>query len=139
MISADKIFTFFKEKKKIALIFILLSIGLLLVALSSIEQTDENDSDSLSEYKEELEERLEKLCSEVDGVGKCTVMVTFSRGEENTYKGNQIIETRPPEVLGVTVVCDGGDSTAVKARLVQMLSALFDIGSNRIAVLPTKN
>lgn len=139
MISADKLFTFFKEKKKIALILILLSIGLLFVALSSVEQADTTDSEGLTEYKAELEERLEKLCSEVDGVGKCTVMVTFVRGEENTYKGNQLTETRPPEVLGVTVVCDGGDSSAVKARLVQMLSALFDIGSNRIAVLPSKN
>lgn len=139
MFSANSIITFLKEKKKIALILILIALGLLLVALSSVDNTDAVDTDGLSEYKEELEGRLEKLCSQVDGVGKCTVMVTFSRGEENTYKGNQLTESRPPEVLGVTVVCDGGDSTAVRARLTQMLSALFDIGSNRIAILPSKN
>lgn len=139
MFSANSIITFLKEKKKIALILILIALGLLLVALSSVDNTDAADTDGLSEYKEELEGRLEKLCSQVDGVGKCTVMVTFSRGEENTYKGNQLTESRPPEVLGVTVVCDGGDSTAVRARLTQMLSALFDIGSNRIAILPSKN
>lgn len=139
MFSANSIITFLKEKKKIALILILIALGLLLVALSSVDNTDAADTDGLSEYKEELEGRLEKLCSQVDGVGKCTVMVTFSRGEENMYKGNQLTESRPPEVLGVTVVCDGGDSTAVRARLTQMLSALFDIGSNRIAILPSKN
>ena len=139
LILPDKFITFFKEKKKIALILVLVSLGLMLVALSSIGQEAAPDGTSLSEYKADLEKRLEKLCSEVDGVGKCSVMITFSRGEENTYKGNQLTESKPPRVLGVTVVCDGGDRTEVRARLSQMLCVLFDIGSNRVAVLPSKN
>ena len=139
MILADRFAGFFKGKKKIALIIILVSLGLMLVALSSLGSSEAEDSSGLSEYKEELEKRLEKLCSEVDGVGRCTVMVTFSRGEENTYKGSRLVESKPPEVLGVTVVCDGGESAAVKARLSQMLCALFNIGANRVAVLPSKN
>ena len=117
----------------------MVSLGLMLVALSSVGQEATPEGTTLSEYKEDLEKRLCKLCSEVDGVGKCTVMVTFSRGEENTYKGNQLTESKPPRVLGVTVVCDGGDRSDVRARLSQMLCALFDIGSNRVAVLPSKN
>ena len=136
---ADRLVTFFKEKKKIALILVLVSLGLMLVALSSVSSPNESEQAGLSEYKEELEKRLEKLCSEVDGVGRCSVMVTFSRGEENTYKGSQLTESKPPRVLGVTVVCDGGESAAVRARLSQMLCALFDIGANRVAVLPSKN
>lgn len=136
---SDRLVTFFKGKKKMALILILVSLGLMLVALSSATSADPAEQGSLSEYKEELEKRLEKLCSEVDGVGRCTVMVTFSRGEENTYKGSQLTESKPPRVLGVTVVCDGGESSAVRARLSQMLCALFDIGANRVAVLPSKN
>lgn len=139
MFSRNDLITFFKGKKRLTFILILLSVGLLLVALSSVNKTEVTDSADLSEYKEELEERLERLCSEVDGVGRCTVMVTFSRGEENTYKGSKLTESRPPEVLGVTVVCDGGDNATVRARLTEMLSALFGIGSNRIAVLPSKN
>ena len=139
MILLNKIIEAFKGKKKIALILLLVSLGLMLIAISSMDAGLEADSNDLSEYKEALEKRLEKLCSEVDGVGKCTVMVTFSRGEENTYKGSQLTESKPPEVLGVTVVCDGGDSAQVKARISQMLCALFDIGANRVAVLPSKN
>ena len=135
----NKFIEAFKGKKKIALILLLVSLGLMLIAISSIDSGGEVDSSDLSEYKEALEKRLEKLCSEVDGVGKCTVMVTFSRGEENTYKGSQLTESKPPQVLGVTVVCDGGDRSEVKARLSQMLCALFDIGANRVAVLPSKN
>ena len=139
MILVNKIIEAFQGKKKIALILLLVSIGLMLIAISSIDSGGEVDSSNLSEYKEALEKRLEKLCSEVDGVGRCTVMVTFSRGEENTYKGSQLTESKPPRVLGVTVVCDGGDSAQVKARLSQMLCALFDIGANRVAVLPSEN
>ena len=135
----NRFILFFKEKRKIALILILASLGLMLVAISSIGSDGAVESEGLSEYKQELERSLEKLCSEVDGVGRCSVMVTFSRGEENTYKGSQLTESKPPRVLGVTVVCDGGDSATVKARLSQMLCALFDIGANRVAVLPSKN
>lgn len=136
---ADRLLSFLKGKKKITLILILAALGLMLVALSSVGTSEVAESGELAEYKEELEKRLEKLCSEVDGVGKCTVMVTFSRGEENTYKGSQLTESKPPRVLGVTVVCDGGDNSLVKARISQMLCALFDIGANRVAVLPSKN
>ena len=139
MIWVDKLTTLLKGKRKIAFFLILISLGLMLVALSSVGSDSSAKAEPLSEYKEELEERLEKLCSEVDGVGKCRVMVTFSRGEENTYKGTQLIESKPPRVLGVTVVCDGGDNATVRAHLSQMICALFDIGANRVAVLPSKN
>ena len=139
MTLVDRLILFFKEKRKIALILILASVGLMLVAISSVGTETAAEGDGLGEYKAELEKSLEKLCSEVDGVGRCSVMVSFSRGEENTYKGSQLTESKPPRVLGVTVVCDGGDSATVKAPLSQMLCALFDIGTNRVAVLPSKN
>ena len=121
------------------LLLLLVSVGLMLVAISSVDSEASAEPEGLSEYREELEKSLEKLCSEVDGVGKCNVMVSFSRGEENTYKGNQLIESKPPRVQGVTVVCVGGDSALVRSRLTQMICALFDIGANSVAVLPSKN
>ena len=65
-------------------------------------------------------------------------MITFERGEERTYKGSQIIETKPPRVLGVSVLCEGGASDRVRAEITEMLCALFDIGANRVSVLPLK-
>ena len=40
--------------------------------------------------------------------------------------------------MGVTVVCDGGKSDRVRADICELMRALFDIGSNRIAVLERK-
>ena len=89
----------------------------------------------LGEYKERTEGELESLCHSVSGVGRCRVYLTLARGEKNSYKGSTVIETKPPEVLGVTVICDGGDKDSVRLALVDMLTALFNIGSNRVAIL----
>ena len=118
---------------------LLVSVGVFLIFFSGSACTESVSSDSggtsLEEYKERTERELESLCHSVSGVGRCRVYLTLLRGEKNSYKGSTVIETKPPEVLGVTVICDGGDRDSVKLALVDMLTALFNIGSNRVAIL----
>ena len=117
-------------------LFIALGIVLILLSSSLGTEPKENSKElTLEEYKEKLEGELTNLCKDVEGVGGCRVFVTFERGEQNTYKGGVIIENKPPRVLGVTVICHGADSDYVKRELTDMITALFDIGSNRVAVL----
>ena len=126
-----------KNKKSIIILILLLS-GIFMLIFSSSAATESpksEESEGLDEYKKRLEGELADICSSVSGVGKCRVTVTFERGEEKIYKGSSLIESRPPKVMGVTVVCKGADSDAVKAEIVGMMSALFDIGANRIAIL----
>lgn len=131
--------TYIRNNKKVWRIAALIAVGIFLIAISSSVGNKKEESKSsemtLEEYKESLEAELVSLCSDIDGVGKCRVFITFERGELNTYKGSSVIETKPPRVLGVTVVCRGADSDYVKAELIDMITALFDIGSNRVAVL----
>jgi hypothetical protein len=123
-----------KNKSRL-LVPALVLVGLLLLCLSAFGGGEEESGGvSLAEYKLQLEEEIGELCRSVEGVGKCRVTVSFERGEELTYRGSVLIESRPPRPLGVCVVCQGGESDEVKARLVEMLSALFDIGKNRISV-----
>ena len=126
-----------KDKKKLRTALLLCALGVLLIAFSAATATGDRGGDevTLEEYKKDLESELSELCSSVRGVGKCRVMVTFERGEENTYKGSSLVESKPPRVMGVSIVCRGADSDEVRRELVDMLSALFDIGSNRISVL----
>ena len=91
--------------------------------------------DGLAAYKAELEEELAGFCSSVRGAGRCKVMVSFAAGEQLEYKGGNLISSVPPRILGVTVLCKGGDSDSVRSEISDMLSALFDIGKNRICVL----
>ena len=130
--------TYLKENKPRArlMLLLLLAIALLLVAspLFAEEEAEVNE-DGLAEYKAELEAELSRLCSSVEGAGECRVTVTFEGGAESVYKGSHLVETKPPRVMGIAVVCTGAGSDAVRADLTQMLSALFELGSNRISVL----
>ena len=117
---------------------LIIALGVALILLSSSlgkEDTAAPDTFTLAEYKIQLENELSALCSDVKGVGKCKVFITFERGEQNTYKGSAIIESKPPKVMGVTVICRGADSDYVKSELTDMITALFDIGTNRVAIL----
>ena len=62
---------------------------------------------------------VESLCSSVDGVGECRVMLNLD-GEG--------------EVCAVLVVCEGGDSLLVRQRLTALLSAYYGIGYHRICI-----
>ena len=85
--------------------------------------------------KEKMENELEKLCSSIDGVGKCSVTISFSKGAESTYKSGKLTETKPPRILGVAVACKGADSPRVRQALSELFTSLFDIPSNRVAIL----
>ena len=131
----------FNDRKK-TLSFLLAAAALIILVLSLFggQGSEKNENQSpeaitLEEYKADLEEKIAALCSSVSGVGKCKVFITFERGEENVYKGSSITEVKPPRVQGVTVVCRGADNDTVKCRITEMMTALFDIGANRVAVL----
>ena len=131
-------FTFIKENKNFRRAAIMIALGIILIFISSSFAKSEDKGSgeiTLDEYKERLEDEIASICSDVDGVGKCRVFITLERGEQNVYKGTSVIETKPPKVLGVTVICRGANSDTVRAELTDMLTALFDIGSNRVAIL----
>ena len=141
MSSLDKIAGALKEvlnnkRGRVFVIMFAVGVALLLLsfALPSAEEKSAGD-ESLDEYKVRLEEELADMCSDVEGAGKCRVMVSFSAGERREYKSGVLISSVPPEVQGVTVLCKGGDSVRVKAAISELISALYGIGSNRICVL----
>lgn len=116
---------------------LLLAAGVALAVLSfAISDTDSGaEALSLEEYKARCESQLAELCSDIEGVGRCRVMISFAEGEQLEYKGGKLISSSPPRVLGVTVLCRGADSSTVRAQVSELCSALFDIGKNRICVL----
>ena len=110
-------------------------VALLLFASSGEKQEDFGEQSDLEAYGAAMEARLEAFCSQVEGVGRAEVMLTFARGAQAEYHGSTQIGTLPPEILGVTVLCTGGASDAVRSELTGMLSALLGIGTSRISVL----
>lgn len=137
MANTDSFFGVLKDKKNFKFIVIALA-GILLLIISGLSSSQGGGTDAevaLEEYKVRLEGELSELCSAVEGAGKCRVMITFSDGERLEYKGSQLIGSSPPSVSGVTVLCRGAGSVKVRGEITEIVSALFDIGANRICVL----
>ena len=112
---------------------------------------------SMETYRSELEERVEALCRRVNGVGGVTAIVTLDGGfsyeyatdkkvtvggESTSYitvgsgsdKSLVFITERPPTIVGIGVVCEGGNDPTVRREVVSLLSAAFGVGSNKIYV-----
>ena len=124
------------KRGKLLIALLIGGVLLLIISFALPEDGKEEARDGgLEEYKATLEESLADFCSSVEGVGRCRVMVSFAEGESFEYKGSALLSSSPPRVLGVTVLCQGGDSISVKGRISDMISALFDVGKNRICVL----
>lgn len=135
----SKLFELLGRDKKTLVTVAIGLVGILLVLLSLGGGSDtEISKDGLEEYKSRLEAELEALCESIDGAGRCRVTVSFSEGERLEYKGSSLIGSEPPRVLGITVVCDGGDDSYIKNSISDCMTALFDIGSNRVCVLKLK-
>ena len=107
-----------------------------------------------SAYRQQLEQQLSDLITQVEGAGRTTVMITLESGEETIYAldtlsgqtqqqqthvllddGTALAQTVcAPRVCGVAVVCEGGGDVRVAVRITELVGALLDVPSNRICV-----
>lgn len=125
---------YLKRDKKKALILAIVAAVIILFLLISPSNEKNESGVTLDEYKTQLEGELAGLCSSIDGVGRCRVSVSFSEGEQLEYKGSRLVGSSPPRVRGVSVVCEGADRSGVRAEISECMTALFDIGANRVSV-----
>ena len=88
---------------------------LALLLIPSVDKKGDVASDKIDD-----EARLEALFSQIDGVGECQVMVTYKNGE----------------VYAVAVVCRGADNPKVRESVVEVITSVYGIGANRVAVQP---
>ncbi len=83
-----------------------------------------NETDAEGGQRESLEEAQESN----------TVYVTDENGDTVPYVINEIM----PEIEGVAVVAKGGDSSAVKEKIINVVKSLFDIDANKISISKMK-
>ena len=112
--SANGFGAFLLSGRKNAVLFAFAAVGVLLMMIGSFNfSADKTENHS-------LEERTAQLCSMVDGVGECSVMITYDDDGD---------------VYAVAVLCEGADSLLVEEKIKSLSSSLFGIGTNRITVL----
>ncbi|MBQ4322921.1 MAG: hypothetical protein IJC19_03175 [Clostridia bacterium] len=118
------------------------------------------DSSDLYVYSTSLKRELETTLSQMQGVGRCTVLITFVDSGEwiyacdedgSTSESGKITESKKyvlissrsdglvlkvytPAVRGIAVICEGGDSARVKSDVTEVLSGTLGITADRISV-----
>lgn len=165
----------FKElAKKPSFLKAAAAVGMLMIILILISDLNGNEEKKRSDidvkgisfteadlYAEETEKRLCEVLSEIEGVGKATVMLTINSTEEYVYaesiksgtsqtennyviidKGSQkealVKKINNPAISGVVIVCEGGDDPRVCERVYNAVSTALDISTNKIYVAEMK-
>ena len=155
-----------KSKKKLQyLIIAVLAVVLIAVVFScfdgSVKTEKQENTDVVLAYVDNLENRLEKVLSKVDGAGNVSVVITVSSGMEtvlatttttkNTANGVEVVETPLivngktvvikelyPKITGVLIVAEGAKNIAILTKIQQAAVSLLDININQIEILTMK-
>lgn len=147
---------------------IILALGLLLLLFFPDGKEEEQLQVLTEEHTNILsaEDQLETLLGSVKGAGKVQVMLSIGRGEETIYQTDQnqsfdqdktstkvdtitvtdsnrnetglVKQVNPPQYSGVVVVCQGADDPHVKLAVIEAVTKLTGLGTDKIAVLKMK-
>lgn len=155
------------QKKKLTWLALLALLGIVLMLFSKCGEdkageqvASEPSALDPALYAEQIEEKVEALCNKIDGVSSAYAVVTLKGGYRAIYATDAqygssvnksetvligsgssekalLIGYENPEIAGIGIVCSGGDDAYVRAEIISMISAAFDLGSNKIFVLGT--
>lgn len=155
----------FLKQYKFLLILIAAGVVLLLLPQKKEAKQETAAAGSAGMYEnfslEDLEKKLEKILSGIEGAGEVSVMLTIRSGmeqilaadREQTESGSEremqektlvistdsgeevvLIGQNYPIFQGALIVCPGGDDPGVQLLLIRALSALTGLSTNRITV-----
>ena len=116
---------YLKGHKKLLLTATVLIFGLALIFIGG--GTDESKASDL-EGEERIEARLEELCSSIEGVGECKVMVKCrTEGKSYSSSGEVVVES-------VVILCRGAKNDRIRKELTDLAVSLYGIGANRVKI-----
>lgn len=143
-------------------VLLILIAGLGLMALPT-QQKEDIPTTQQSQQHLALQQELEQILCQIRGAGKVKVLLTESTGVQTVYQTDQdrrgtdssniktviitdsnrnqsglIHRVDPPVYLGAVIVCQGGDSAAVKLAIVEAVASVTGLSTDRITVLKMK-
>lgn len=154
-------------KYKYALIVLLAGVFLMLLP-GKEESTPSAEASAGTETSElsEMQDALAKLLSKIDGAGRVEVLLSLEYGAESFYQSDEktsasgdtesreqttvlyqpesaqrlpsVRKTRFPVYRGAVIVCEGAGSPSVELAIVQAVSRLTGLGSDKISVIKMK-
>ena len=144
-------------KYKYTVLILLLGVGLMLFPTGR-----DSPKPEAPEPTTDLEAELEEILRRVDGAGEVDVLLTYAEGTFFSYQVNEtrstddsrteqeqetvlvstdagdapvIVRTRYPTFRGAVVVCEGADRPSVRLDIVNAVSSLTGLSSDKISVI----
>lgn len=139
--------------KKYWYIPLMILIGLFFMLRTEHPKTVETSVGQVLEqnYLHETETRIIEMLRSIEGAGECKVTISLSSkgiyeyvredGEvlvirdENGKESPVLIREGTPEIAGVTIASSGAGSASIRNNIIQAVSTLLGIGSNKICVV----
>ena len=117
----------FLKRNRNALIVLVLLIALIIIAIAfrgkGVFGVSSTQANYISDNKSQTEIKLERILSEIDGVGKVEVMI--SEGADG--------------IEGVIVVCSGANSIMTRNDIINAVTTLLKVKGNNIAIYAMNN
>lgn len=116
-------------KNKIGMCF-LIGILLLIIAIPTKEREIQTEkTETISNNASLLEQQLEQVLVQIDGIGMVETMVTLE----------PLVDDREsPNVLGVLVVAQSGDDPVQILKIQEAVMTLFQVDAHKIKVMKMK-
>lgn len=160
----DKAAQLITQYKYVALVLI---IGVALMLMPGKRSNAELQiSETPSTPKLSIQDQLEQILGQIQGVGKVNVLLTVSSGEKTLYETNEdrsdsadtytqrqetvlitgedraqqglIRQVIPPVYQGAIVVCQGGDIPTIQLAIVEAVADATGLTADKISVLKMK-
>ena len=146
----------FKNKNN-RLICLILIIGVVLMAVASVDKKADVHPTAAVTSVEDEEKRLANILSQIDGAGEVSVMITYYSSSEKNIAYETKVSSREkeesedkkavmtdgepmvvkevyPKVRGVIVTADGGGNSAVRSAISEAVTASLDVPAHRICI-----
>ena len=156
-----------KKYRYVALVLVI-GLVLMTLPTSSDREEDAAPKTTPERIQEEVSvnEALAQILSRIEGAGNVQVLLTVASGEETVYQTDDNIsvsedtsttkidtvtvtdadrnqtglvkQINPPTYQGAIIVCQGADSAVVRLAIVDAVSKVTGLSSDRISVLKMK-
>lgn len=146
-----------KEKQRQLLLVFLVGILLVVIAVPAEErdvydETEKSRTDTMNlAYEETLENKLEQVLMQIEGVGKAEVMLTFKASSEKIVEKDEnstvyehpsdggetpyVVREIHPKPQGILVIAEGGGNAVTEKNIRDAVQALFGLEAHKIRIM----
>ena len=158
----------FLKKYRYGILVLVIGMVLMLIPTNSSKKSSASSQTAtqITSKDYDITEELTDTLSKIQGVGQVKIMLTIAAGEQVVYQEDQNISTsengssiqketviitgadrqenalisyvKPPVYLGAIVVCQGADQPAVKLAVVDAVSKITGLSTDKISVVKMK-